>query len=269
MNREVAEDCMAIAFYGVQADAETLGAFYAVLIDWFNAAGCPPDKLSVDGSGFGGKPVPFGNADKRLRKKGFSGVDSFDVYAMLPKGTTPTVDWWATASLSLDYKPSFFVQARRSLASLEEPSVSNFVEKCVAALTPVYGIAYYRDHSRGPGFYAIGLNYVTPDNVIGDDPEELEAVSKWGYVGLNSEVYRDGVIRDVYPYNYLTDPHLKMQVHGKTLESWISSDDSRGTLHKIGDQMMVWQVGSEQVESVRSLLAESGIIFDWNKYEED
>jgi len=75
-------------------------------------------------------------------------------------------------------------------------------------------------------------------------------------------VYLQGLLRDVYPQNYLTEPQLMRQVQGKSLEHWISSDSSRGTLTKLDQRMQLWRVPDAQVQSVRGELKLAGLIFD-------
>lgn len=262
-DQEVTADCNVNAFYGIHVSAESLKSFYNDLIKWFVAIRCPPDKLSIKGPGFSGKPVSFGRTHARLSKDDFTQLESINIYSMLPDGKIPTVDWWATASISLKRNPFFFIQVRSSLVALEDERTIRLVEKCASALNPEYGIGYYRNHNKGPGFYAIGLNYVTIDNITGDADEEAETVSKWGYEGMTREVYKDGIIRDIYPFNYLAEPHLKMQIKQYTLKDWIVADSSRGSLSKINDQMTLWEVAPQQIGQIRKILFKSGLIFDW------
>ena len=265
--RDITNDCVAIAFYGVTADPTSLASFYSHLIEWFDSVECPPDRIAVEGVGFSGNPVGFARTHSRLSKGDFSQVKAIETYSMLQNGRKPLVDWWATASISFDYKPAFVLEARSSVTTLEDDRLMRLIDNCVSILNPVYGIGYHRDHDKGPGFYAIGLNYVTMDNLTGDDPKEVEAVSKWGYVGMTNEVYREGLLRDVYPYNYLTKPHLEKSVGKQSLQQWIDADESRGSLSKIGEHMTLWRIASAQIEAVRGELSQYGVIFDWNTYD--
>lgn len=266
-DQEVTNDCVAVAFYGIQANATTLKSCYVNLIEWFESVECTPNKLAVDGPGFSGKPIEFAGVNSRLYQKGFSEIDFISAYSMLPTGELPTVHWWATAAVRLDNKSYFFVQARSSVTSLGDDPLKRLIESCIANLNPAYGIAYHRNHDKGPGLYAIGLNFSTLDNVGVDDNEQEEAaVSKWGQWAMADEVYRDGILRDVYPYNYLTESHLSMRVGKQTLKQWITADESRGTMRKIGEHMTLWQVEQPQINTIRDILFNAGIIFDWKAY---
>ena len=184
---EITDDCVAIAFYGIVSDSASLASLYSDVIEWFNLVGCLPDKLAVKAPGFSGNPVGFARSHSRLCKRGFSEIKSLYVAALLPDAEIPVVDWWATVSIRLDYEPSFVLEARSSVTTLDDDRLKRLVESCVSLLNPVYGIGYHREHDKGPGFYAIGLNYVTMDNLTGDD--DAEAISRWGDVGMANEVY--------------------------------------------------------------------------------
>src|SRR5438093_13355811 len=140
--RDITSDCVAIAFYGITSDTHSLTSLYNDLVEWFNSVECPPDKLSVHGPGFGGKPVGFARAHSRLCKQRFSEITSLSVFAMLPSGQLPTVDWWAIASLDLANNPWFVLAARSSVTTLEDDRLARLITSCVSRLNPVYGIGY-------------------------------------------------------------------------------------------------------------------------------
>ena len=265
LDREITEDCVAIAFYGICDDPASVMQFYHDLICWYNSVGCTPDKMAVVGSGFSGKIIGFEKSHLHLRKKGFATIKSVEAFAMLPNGELPTVHWWATASLSLDYMPHFVLQARRSITTLEDDALGRLIESCVTNLNPNCGIGYPRDHNKGPGFYAIGLNYGN-DATRGHAYEEKLTISRWGNIGMKEEVYKLGFLRGVYPHNYLSEQQLSRRVGYKTLHEWISSDSSRGSLTKLNNRMILWKVAFSHIEPIRESLWSAGVIFDWKKH---
>jgi hypothetical protein len=267
-NRKITNDCIALGFYSVAADSNDVQLFYNEVIAWFNAVQCPPDKLSVHGKGFGGKPVGFAKTNARLFKQGFSDVKAFTVTKMLPDGAIPVLDWWAGATLDLGVglRPYFALEARASVSTLEDDALTRLIASCLSNLKPVYGIGFHRNHDQGPGFYAVGVNYGSPvqETPIGYD--EALTISRWGDLGVVKEVYKQGTLRDVYPHNYLSEPQLTRRVGGQTLQDWILSDSSRGTLVRLDDRMKLWKVAAPQIKSIREALWAAGIIFDWKTY---
>lgn len=262
-DREITQHCIAVAFYGIGgAGSNSVAEFYKDLIAWFNSAQCPPNRISVDGTGFSGENVGFARTHSRLLKQGFSGVKKVTVYAMLPDGHIPTVDWCAVAFLWRDYHPCFVFSARTSITTLGDSRLARLILRCISKLKPVYGIAYQRDHDKGPPFYATGVNYglnVAPSAEEWEDGANIQA---WGDVGMAKEVYKQGILRDVYTYNYLSEPHLTRRVGTETLQHWISADSSRGRLIKLNDRMMLWNVPVPQIRSIRERLWSAGIVFD-------
>lgn len=166
-DREVTEDCIGFGFYSIRRDSSSLESFYGDLVKWFDEVACPPDRLALYGKGFGGKPVGYSRANARLYKTGFNQLNGFCVFAMLPEGVIPILDWWITAAVDFEMalKPYFAFAARTSVASLEEESVLRLMESCCQHLRPAYGIGFTRPHARGPWFYAAGMSY---DTIGGD-----------------------------------------------------------------------------------------------------
>lgn len=266
------DDCVALAFYGLDLDGQALAGFYSDLIEWFNAVGCPPDKLSVDGSGFSGKPVGFARGNSRLSKRGFSSITSLCVFSMLPQGQIPCVDWKATASVSMETPPvsaCFALAPMVSVATLENTHLARLVDSCLSRLRPAYGIGYHRLHAEGPQFYALGMNYASTVEAAvptGEAYEAALAISRWGDLAMVKEIYKRGLLRDVYPYNYLSRTHLVSWVGGQTLQAWISGAPCRGTLTRLDSGVTLWKVPASQIQSVREQLWGAGLIFDWHSY---
>ncbi|MFT5525572.1 MAG: hypothetical protein ACI9HK_003542, partial [Pirellulaceae bacterium] len=232
-------------------------------------AGCLPDRLSVQGKGFGGKPVAFANGDSRLQKRGFSDVKSVSVFAIVPDGAIPTLDWWAIASLDLGVglRPYFGLAARASVSKLDDEPLRQLTRSCISNICPKYGIGFRRKHDQGPLFYAAGVNYSSsPGQESPSAYEGALTVSRWGDLGMVEEVYKQGVLRDVYPQNYLTEPQLSRMMGRETLREWIDSESSRGMLTSLDDRMMLWTVTDSQINSIRDELWSAGAIFDWKSY---
>lgn len=138
-------------------------------------------------------------------------------------------------------------------------------------LKPDYGIGYRREYRFGPGFYAWGIPQV-PDSVPLFDPErekEDELISKWGQIGLDEKVYLRGLLRDVYPWNFVTQPQLTAKVGRLTLQQWIQKTPERGQLSPLTDEMMLWSVEAQHIPTLRQQLWEAGVIFDYTKFLDD
>ena len=42
-----------------------------------------------------------------------------------------------------------------------------------------------------------------------------------GDIAMKKELYREGIIREVYPYNFLNNVNLAQRIDDRTLEEWI------------------------------------------------
>lgn len=246
-----------VAFYGL-ADAKAAASFYEDTLQWFQANDCPPDKLSVAGEGFSGKPTAFNRTHGRLMKGGFQGIDSVTVLSMCPDSSLPLTDWRMTAILSL--KDSYVVLAAdSSVASMD--SMLSVARTTVEHLKPCYGIGYVREMRLGPSLYAIGLNYGTHTAFSGPEYEEKLRITRWGEA-MGQHAYRDGFVRDVYPCNFLTNPQLSRSVAGASLHDWITHDASRGQLTEFAGDVFLWSVDEAVIQPVRDVLHREGVIYD-------
>ncbi len=242
-----------------------LAHFYQNVVDWFTSLGYRSNKMGINGSR-GGKLGSFEHANAKLLKTGFEGVFDFEVISAIPGGRRPN-DYVLTAICSRDVRRSYVsVVARSSIASLSNASMLPFVRTIIQDLKPTYGIGYTRDHSLGPQFYAVGICYGGDDVPTGQAYEEQRNIGRWGDLGMDKQVYRDGLLRDVYPWNFLTKPQLTKLVDGITLEKWIRQDPRRGTLGELSGDVLLWELDSAELPWVRQALHQSEAIFNWRKY---
>jgi hypothetical protein len=118
-----------------------------------------------------------------------------------------------------------------------------------------YGYAYQRKFSQGPLFYPYGV-------LSGiDDSEERRQITRWNHVYRMSDGgYHLGQLRDIHPYNFISQAHFDEKVGDQTLREWIDKDPTRGTLTQLSDTLWSWQVDASHIESVRATLAPTGII---------
>ncbi len=111
----------------------------------------------------------------------------------------------------------------------------------------------------------------------GDAFKESREIARWGRDGLEEKVYRQGILRDVYPWNFLTEgqlfrvltiaePTTDVGFNGlanfetETLEKWILKDPRHGTLIAIGKGVSLWEVRSSEIAAIRNHLRCAGVI---------
>jgi hypothetical protein len=264
--KAVSDECSAIAYYGIEPSVKAAESFYHRLINWFNKLGCPPDKVSVTGPGHSGKLVSFVQANAKLLKTGFEGVTVLEVVSTTPDAKRWGRDYMLTASY--DGRPKSLdadIVVRSSLATLSPTSILPIARTVAEDLKPAYGIGFRMEHRLGPEFYVEGIGYGT-EILSGEAYDEACNIARWGDMGIVKQVYRDGLLRDVYPWNFLTQPHLIKPVGGFSLQEWIQRDPRRGSLNALCDRVSLWEVAESDIPDIRRALRQADVIFDWQKY---
>ncbi len=261
------EACSAVAFYGVEPGAGPAAGFHAAVTKWFTDLGCPPDRLSVHGPGHSGKPGAFARVNAKLQKGGFDGVRGMSITSMIPGGQIPVDDYLLSAAYDGGGESLFaYVVARSSLAALSPTGLLPVARALAQEMKPSYGIGYTRDHRLGPAMYAIGICQGLGVGLTGDAYEEARSISRWCDLGMVKQVYRGGVLRDVYPWNFLTQPQLSRLVGGVPLERWVRQEAGRGAITSFCDGVSLWEVNETDLPQVRAALRQAGAIFDWRTH---
>lgn len=77
---------------------------------------------------------------------------------------------------------------------------------------------------------------------------------------MEESVWRDGFLRDVYPWNFLNGAQLAMPVSGLTLERWISQDATKGSLERFSSGLTLWRVAPKRIGAVRAALDQAKLL---------
>lgn len=266
VSKKISQDCSAVVFYGISPEARAAEIFYRTAVEWFASLGHAPDKVSITGPGHSGKLGSFSRGNAKLHKTGFNGIVNFEVNSSTPNAVTGH-DYFLTATYDSADKGMFAdVVARSSLANLSHTSMLPLARTLAQVLKPAYGIGFTREHRLGPELYAVGICYGGDDVPTGEAYEEARNISRWCDMGMVKQVYREGLLRDVYPWNFLTQPQLTKPVGGVPLERWIQQSMERGKIGPLCDGVVLWEVAEAHLPAVRLALYKAGVIFDWRKY---
>ena len=267
ISRTIQDPYVAVGFYGIRIATEVLRAWYESALAWFQEKELLPDIGAVGGEGFSGKSLRFVNADRKLRKMEFSDVKWLEVVAMTEDGT----DVVKHSVLSIGWSdriPCVTLEASGAVASLDDVSLFSLMKQWHNQLDASYGIGLAMNQGRGPGFYLAGMGYHR-----GDAPpptsEEIEYERRrgdWGTIGTYFKVYNQGVLRDVYPWNFLSDRHVSRDFEGQAFGDWIRKDRARGTLEQVAEGKWFWCVPRGNVQDIRAILWGSNFIFKREDY---
>lgn len=262
----VSDERLVLGFYGVDASPKASEGFFRTSIQWFNELGYPPDKLGVGGEGHSGKVGDYRRSKAKLDKSGFSGVKDFSIYASKPNANVPGMEYFVSASFSHagDDGGYAVVAVPSSLAA--ELDWLPVAQKVVQSVRPAYGIGFKRELRLGPVMFALGVCQGLGVGLTGEAYEEARNISRWCDMGMMKQVYRKGLLRDVYPWNFLTGPQLAKPVGGVPLERWIQQSAERGKVDPLCDGVSLWEVAEAHLPAVRRALHQAGVIFDWRKF---
>jgi hypothetical protein len=263
MHKDSQKDCFVIAAYGLRA--AQVKRFHESTLKSFNELGRRVDRISIRGPDWATKMIDFARGEAKLRRQGFDSITSITCVALCDGGKMPLVDWDAYSSISLE-RGSYCVMglSTAGLVRATERMIDT-ARWMVDEVRPVYAIAFLGNRAEGPSLYAIGLNF-GGRILAGDDYERQLAVSRWADMGMPNEVYEEGLLRDVYPWNFLTDAQLSHRAGDETLRAWIEGKPYRGVLRPFHRDVMLWEVPAPTIPLVRGELQSLGRIFDWRRH---
>ena len=256
-----------MAFHGVaRVVGAKCGELFELIHNWAISIGRVPTVGQLERTSPQPKLKPFDSVLSGIKRIGFRATQGFSMIHEDDTIDLPT--WGRVFNCTLD-RDGLVLVAEKSKCTLTVSSLFPLASKIVSILRPQYGIGYYRDWKLSPYFYAIGM----PQGLgcdIGPDPpeveEEIENISRWGDALYEKAVYTEGILRDVYPWNFLTASALKKKVDDVPLKKWIESSASRGSLKPLSQGVVLWQVKQANIPRIRKVLWDAGIIFNWRNY---
>jgi hypothetical protein len=260
------EECSAIVLYGISADTTAAERLYDEFRDSFRNLGYSPDRLGIAGVGFAEKLGPFAGRDAQLRKLGFGDVESFEMICSTPNPRSGH-DYFLIGNFDRSDRRSYAdIVVRSSIATLSTTSLLPVARRMIEILQPAYGISFTREHRFAPELYSVGVLGSRIGEQSSESYEERRNISRWLDMGMVDQVYREGLLRDVYRWNFLTRPQLDRPVGDVTLEHWIKQTPQRGTLNPFCDGISLWEVDDAQMAILRKALRDADTVFDWRKY---
>jgi hypothetical protein len=271
----VSNNRFVLAFYGISSSTSSAESFVNASVDLCQSLGLPPDKMAIGGKGFSGRITNFSRASGKLKKSGFSNVEAVNMYTLLADGQIPVCEYAASVAY---LHPSN--DGGIAVIAVPESSASRqiwlpFAREVAAWLLPSYGIGYMRALNQGPVLFAMGVNYSPSVDAAVQKATNKEAynegiaISHWCHTGMSERVYLKGLIRDVYPWNFLTRPQLDRPVGQISLAQWIIDQANRGVLSRLTDTVFLWEVADDRIAETRGALRDAGAIFDWRTHEDE
>jgi hypothetical protein len=249
-----------LAFYGIEPTPGSAEKVLEQALKWMARFGCPPQLMGTNlTKGY----LRFKNAERKAKAAGPSSLKTFEVVSLskgarnTSEGTTCAICYFREKSESA--LRHLIIDFESAAVRLRSPNFLLMAKEAGMLTNPSYGMSYERLFGWGPVHYAMGLANVN------ETEEERLRTSHW-LEALDHKLYESGLIRDVYPWNFLTMPHLETMVGQATLEEWIRVDAKRGVLSPLTDRVQLWVVQEEEIPAVRNALVEANIIFDYDSH---
>ena len=247
-----------LALYGLDSTPGAVESVYRQCLAWLDRHACPPDKMStsLDKSD---KYLTFARSEKKLRAEGFDEVTSFDVASMAPGARDPGDGVRAEICYhSKDGSPCLVVSIQSAIVPLRSLGFKTIATEAISLTKSAYGIGYGRPFGLWPLLY--GMSF--PGGFVAY--EESLRITGWNGA-LDNKQYLRGFMRDVYPLNFLTKPHLEVKVHGTPFVDWVGQDTTRGRLSPLTDTVTLWEVEDEHIPAIREVLFDARVIYDYNR----
>ncbi|MFO0967235.1 MAG: hypothetical protein U0793_16855 [Gemmataceae bacterium] len=248
-----------LAFYGCREVAPgAIGEILDLAIKWMAQVGCAPDLL---GTNLNRGLIRFKAGEKKARDRS-SDVDSFQLISLASgvrnrlEGTRCNICFQRRTAQKRSY---LIVDYLSELASIGSTQLLEIAQEACATLKPSYGIGFHRSFDLGPVAYGLAVE----EGDAGE--EEGLRISHWGEA-LRYELFAYGLIRDVYPWNFLTLAQLSRKLGKQTFHEWICNDTARGSLSALTPDLHLWAVAERHIPSVRRALFEGEVIFDYDKH---
>ncbi len=118
-----------------------------------------------------------------------------------------------------------------------------------------YGIMYTRNVKNGPSHYAIGIGIGL--KIPGKDYREGLLISRWGYSALEKEIFKQGVIRDVYCENIFNCAQMQIILANNAVSSFLNSN-KHVNITKHGHNHTIVSIANECIREARDVFSGLG-----------
>ncbi len=254
---------------------------------WLRGIGLSPDQVVIGRPGLVDISGDLAHVTSALAEAGFTGVESEEI-TVSPEDSEDT-QFVVNATCS-DGRYAV-VAVRGTVANYTNGRLVSLAQGLIEALCPSYGFAHHMGLFLDPQLYALGKiprlfqMFQPPEDeedeededdpadvrdisraLIEDSDKGLEQIVQWGKMAMPMELYRRGILRDFYPWNFLNKAQRSAIVEGVTLEEWIKADRSRGKIGPAPCDLAFWAIEPDRVDEIKPVLQRNKIIFDYRDF---
>ncbi len=206
------------------------------------------------------KLFQFKSGKQKLQNTNFEGINDLSLLSGVAKPGS-NENWQTYFSiLESDCFKCLFFCLPEELQENDQNLIKRIIVDCKSICGYEYGIGLNWPYDWGPDGYCYGSIHLPARGARPSDETQIQIGSWRRYYGRPNGKYKIGDLRDIYPYNMLTEPHLIRQVGSQTLKDWILSNPKHGTLEKVTDKHWLWSIDSEQIPMIQEALEPTGIL---------
>lgn len=244
---------------------------YLWTLEAWASLGITPDKIGGSGECLpkANKYGSFSRFRKRLQTYDFEDASHLSMETLGKEGKSEMSEW--VASTVLNRLPT----KDEAHFGLNPHALDITSERAVSVLTSaanqvggVYGYIFSQEMRYCPGLYSRGVGFGNIMNERKDD--HGMNISWWGRTGSDEDwSYEAGLLRDIYPHNFLSTPYLDAPVGGTlvSLREWIEADADRGTLEPFTGALWLWRPVVEHIPAIREALYRAGRVYYWRFFD--
>jgi hypothetical protein len=249
--------CACLAVYDWTGELDTV-QFHELAREFFDANGVLPNICGVERPNGSGGNMSYTVMKERLRSEPLPLVDGLTLYHTLPDYAQLVFGWDVTAALECHRRKMMAFCCDQTIRGLDLNYFVGLLERIARIVQLCYGIGYLRSFELGPSIYASGLGIAA--GFSDEEMAEADRIGAWFREIIGANRHMRGYLRDVYPLNVISEPHLSQRVGGMPLADWIGQSPQRGTLRSLPGDAWIWRIDESNVDAVRAELVQTGLL---------
>jgi hypothetical protein len=285
----VTETEYALALYGIESGVERMRSFHETVTAWLRGIGLSPDQVLIGRPGLGDISGDLASVTSALDGAGFTGVESEEI-TVSPEDSKETTTQFVVNATCSDGRYAV-VAVRGTVANYTNGRLVSLAQGLIEALCPSYGYGHHMALFLEPQLYALGKiprlfqMFGPPEDeedeeseddpadvrdisraLIEDPDKSLEQIVQWGKMAMPMELWRKGILRDFYPWNFLNKAQRSAPMEGVTLEEWIKADRFRGKIGPAPCDLAFWAIEPNRIDEIKPVLKRNKVIFDYRDF---
>lgn len=250
-----------IVFYDLYTAQLKIKEIFLYFENWMLNNGFEPKRAFIDSDQYKtDKTKSFNFIKKKILSLEPSSIHSFSISAYPPTWDIDMLDSIASINININKPNLLSVYFLNNLLEMNKVELRKFILELIEKIPCAYAIILPKEQSKGPSLYAygavMGVDYNDPNSKI-----YISKISNWRRAyQTNNGTYKTGMLRDIYPMNFISKIHLDQPVYGGSLQQWIESSSLHGELEKFNENLWLWTVPEDKTESIANDLKDTGLI---------